>query len=154
MELTEDQQRIRSTARRFAEQEIAPHAAEWDRTGEVPRELYRRMADVGLMGMVIDPRWGGAGTDFVSYALAIEEVAAADGGISNVMAANNSPVAAAIQQHGTDRQRRDYLQRLTGGEWIGCIHLTEPHRPPTPPRSPRGPSATATSTSSPGTSPS
>ncbi len=127
MQLTDDQQRIRTTARTFAEREIAPHAAEWDRTGDVPRELYTRMAAVGLMGMMIDPKWGGGGTDFVSYALAMEEVAAADGGISNVMAANNSPVAAAIQQHGTDEQRRDLLPRLTSGEWIGCIHLTEPH---------------------------
>ena len=127
MQLTDDQQRIRATARSFAEQEIAPNAATWDRTGEVPRDLYRRMADVGLMGMMIDPRWGGAGTDFVSYALAIEEISAADGGISNIMAANNSPVATALQEHGTDQQRADYLERLTCGDWIGCIQLTEPH---------------------------
>ncbi len=127
MELTEDQERVRATARRFAEAEIAPHAAGWDRTGAVPRDLYRRMAAVGLMGVTIDPRWGGAGLDFVSYAVAMEEISAADGGIANVMAANNSPVAVAIQQLGTDRQRAEYLTRLTSGEWIGCIHLTEPH---------------------------
>jgi alkylation response protein AidB-like acyl-CoA dehydrogenase len=85
------------------------------------------MADVGLMGMMVQPRWGGAGTDFVSYVLAIEELAAADGGISNVMAANNSPVAVALEEHGTEQQRNDYLRRLTSGEWIGCIQLTEPH---------------------------
>ncbi|MDH3682102.1 MAG: acyl-CoA dehydrogenase family protein [Acidimicrobiia bacterium] len=127
MQLTNDQQKIKAVARRFAEREIAPHAAEWDRTGDVPRDLYRRMADVGLMGMMIDRRWGGAGLDFVSYAVAMEEISAADGGISNVMAANNSPVAVAIQQDGTDRQKAQYLTKLTAGEWIGCIHLTEPH---------------------------
>jgi alkylation response protein AidB-like acyl-CoA dehydrogenase len=125
--LTEDQEGIRDTARAFARAEIAPSVAAWERSGGPPRELYRRMADVGLMGMMIDPAWGGAGTDFTSYALAIEEVSAADGGISNVMAANNSPVAVAIERYGTDQQKRDYLTRLTSGEWIGSIHLTEPH---------------------------
>ena len=85
------------------------------------------MAEVGLMGVTIDPAYGGAGADFVSYALALEEISAADGGLSNMMAANNSPVAAAIQEHGTDRQKTEYLTKLTSGEWIGCFHLTEPH---------------------------
>ena len=79
------------------------------------------------MGVTIDPAYGGAGADFVSYALALEEISAADGGLSNMMAANNSPVAAAIQEHGTDRQKTEYLTKLTSGEWIGCFHLTEPH---------------------------
>ena len=127
MQLTDEQEQIREVARSFARREIAPFAAEWDRAGGAPRELYRKMADVGLMGVMIDPRWGGAGADFVSYALAIEEISAADGGISNMMAANNSPVAMAIQQSGTDQQRRDYLTKLTSGEWLGSIHLTEPH---------------------------
>ncbi len=127
MLLTPEQEAIRATARDFATAEIAPHAADWDRSGMVPRELYRKMADVGLMGMMVDQRWGGAGVDFTSYALAMEEISAADGGISNVMAANNSPVGAAIERSGTDQHKRDYLTRLTSGEWIGSIHLTEPH---------------------------
>lgn len=125
--LTDEQQAIRSTARSFAQREIAPHAAEWDRTGAVPRDLYRKMADVGLMGVMVGPKWGGAGADFTSYALAVEEISAADGGISNMMAANNSPVAAAIEKLGTEHHKRDYLTKLTSGEWIGSIHLTEPH---------------------------
>ena len=125
--LSEDQERIRDTARSFARAEIAPHAAAWERDGGPPRDLYRRMADVGLMGMMIDPAWGGSGADFTSYALAIEEVSAADGGISNVMAANNSPVAVAIERHGTEQHKAEYLTKLTAGEWIGSIHLTEPH---------------------------
>ncbi|MFT7598333.1 MAG: butyryl-CoA dehydrogenase [Acidimicrobiales bacterium] len=127
MLLTEQQEQIRDVARSFARKEIAPSAAEWDRTGDVPRQLYRSMANVGLMGMMVDPTWGGAGLDFTSYALAIEEVSAADGGISNVMAANNSPVAVAVEKLGTEQQKRDYLTKLTSGEWIGSIHLTEPH---------------------------
>ena len=127
MLLTEQQEQIRDVARSFARKEIAPSAAEWDRTGDVPRQLYRSMANVGLMGMMVDPTWGGAGLDFTSYALAIEEISAADGGISNVMAANNSPVAVAVEKLGTEQQKRDYLTKLTSGEWIGSIHLTEPH---------------------------
>lgn len=127
MQLTDDQARIRDTARSFARREIVPFAAEWDRAEGAPRELYTRMAGVGLMGMMIDPRWGGAGTDFVSYVVAMEEISAADGGIANVMAANNSPVAVAIEKLGTDRHKQEYLTKLCSGEWIGCIHLTEPH---------------------------
>ena len=118
---------MRATARSFAEHEIAPFAAEWDRTGGAPRDLYRRMAAIGLMGVMVAPEWGGAGADFTSYALAIEEISAADGGVCNMMAANNSPVAAAIEQLGTEQQKRDYLTKLTSGEWLGSIHLTEPH---------------------------
>ena len=125
--ISEEQQAIRATARSFAEREIAPHVAEWDRDGGAPRDLYRRMATVGLMGVMVAPEWGGAGADFTSYALAIEEISAADGGISNMMAANNSPVAAAIEQLGTEQHKREYLTKLTSGEWLGSIHLTEPH---------------------------
>ncbi len=127
MQLTAEQQEIRDVARTFAQREIAPYAAEWDRAGGAPRDLYRRMAEVGLMGVMIEPRWGGSGAEFVSYALAMEEISAADGGISNMMAANNSPVAMAIQQSGTDQHKSDYLTKLTSGEWLGCFHLTEPH---------------------------
>ncbi|MGB5759048.1 MAG: acyl-CoA dehydrogenase family protein [Acidimicrobiales bacterium] len=124
---TDDKEVIRATARDFARREVAPSAAEWDRTERVPRELFTKMAEVGLMGMMIDPRWGGSGVDFTAYALAMEEMSAADGGIANVMAANNSPVAMAIQQVGSEEQKRRYLTKLTSGEWIGSFHLTEPH---------------------------
>ncbi len=127
MSLTDEQCQVRDTARAFARKEIGPFAAEWDRNGGAPREIYRAMAAIGLMGVTIDPRYGGAGADFVSYALAIEEIAAADGGVSNVMAANNSPVGVALQSLGTDWQKENYLTKLTSGDWIGCIQLTEPH---------------------------
>ena len=127
MLLTTEQKDIQATARAFAEKEIAPHARAWEEAGGAPRALYEKMASVGLMGVMIDQRYGGAGADFVSYALALEEISAADGGISNMMAANNSPVALAIETHGTDRHKHEYLTKLTSGEWMGCIHLTEPH---------------------------
>jgi alkylation response protein AidB-like acyl-CoA dehydrogenase len=127
MELSETQRHIRATARAFAEQEIAPFAQEWDQAEGAPREVLTRMAEIGLMGVCVEPRYGGAGADFVAYALAVEEISAADGGLSNMMAANNSPVAAALQDHGSDWQKENYLTRLCSGEWVGCIHLTEPH---------------------------
>ncbi|MFT4581443.1 MAG: butyryl-CoA dehydrogenase [Gammaproteobacteria bacterium] len=125
--LSDEQRQVRDAARKFAGTEIAPYAAQWDRDHGAPREIYRRMAAIGLMGVTIDPVYGGAGADFVSYALAIEEISAADGGISNVMAANNSPVGVALQNLGTDWQKQNYLAKLTSGQWIGCIQLTEPH---------------------------
>jgi hypothetical protein len=127
MLLTDTQRQIKATARAFAAREIAPFAAEWDRAESAPRSVLVKMADAGLMGVTIDPAYGGAGADFVSYVLAIEEISAADGGLSNMMAANNSPVAAAIAEHGSRRQKEQYLTRLTSGEWVGCFHLTEPH---------------------------
>ncbi len=127
MLLTEEQRAVRDTARAFAQREIAPHAAAWERDGGAPRDLYRRMGEVGLMGVCIPPEHGGAGADFVSYVLAMEEVAAADCGVANMMAANNSPVAAAIARHGTPAQKDACLAKLARGEFIGAILLTEPH---------------------------
>ncbi len=127
MLLTEEQRAVRETARAFAQAEIAPHAAAWERDGGAPRDLYRRMGEIGLMGVCVTPEYGGAGADFVSYVLAMEEVAAADCGVANVMAANNSPVAAAIQKHGTPAQKDVWLPKVARGECIGAILLTEPH---------------------------
>ena len=127
MLLTEEQCAVRDAARAFAQGEIAPHAAAWEREGGAPRDLYRRMGEVGLMGVCIASEHGGAGADFVSYVLAMEEVAAADCGVANMMAANNSPVAAAITKHGTAAQKDDWLPKLASGESIGAILLTEPH---------------------------
>ena len=127
MLLTGEQCAIRDAARVFAASEIAPHAAAWERDGGAPRELYRRMGDVGLMGVCVPPEHGGAGADFVSYVIAMEEVAAADCGIANMMAANNSPVAAAVIKHGSPAQKEAYLAKLARGEYLGAILLTEPH---------------------------
>ncbi|MFQ3329100.1 MAG: butyryl-CoA dehydrogenase, partial [Candidatus Poriferisodalaceae bacterium] len=127
MLLTEDQKKIRLNARNFAKKEISPYIRAWEKAGSAPRELYRKMGTVGLMGMTISQEYGGSGLDFVSYVLAVEEISAADGGISNMMSANNSPVAVAIEKFGTETQKQKLLPFLTSGEWLGCIHLTEPH---------------------------
>ena len=127
MLLTEEHRAVRDTARAFAQGEIAPHAAAWERDGGAPRDLYRRMGEIGLMGVCVAADQGGSGADFVSYVLAMEEVAAADCGVANMMAANNSPVAAALAKHGTPHQKEAYLAKVARGELIGAILLTEPH---------------------------
>lgn len=127
MQLSREQIQVRDTTRRFAQSEMQPFISEWESRQETPRELFQKMADIGLMGMTVDSEYGGGKLDYVCYALAIEELAAVDGGISNVMAANNSPVAVALNTHGTLNQKENYLTRITSGEWLGSIHLTEPH---------------------------
>ncbi|MEM7408509.1 MAG: acyl-CoA dehydrogenase family protein [Pseudomonadota bacterium] len=127
MQLTETQIQIRDLARRFADTEVAPYVHDWEQGDGVPRPVLQRMGELGLMGVCVDPAFGGSGADFIAYILAMEEISAADGGLSNLMAANNSPVAAALDQSGSDWQKRNYLTKLCSGEWIGSIHLTEPH---------------------------
>lgn len=123
MQLSEAQRQIQATARAFAEREIAPFAAEWDRAEGAPREVLWKMAQAGLMGVTIDPAHGGAGADFVSYVLAIEEIAAADGGLSNMMAANNSPVGTALAEHGSERQKTEYL---SSADLAMIVAVTDP----------------------------
>jgi butyryl-CoA dehydrogenase len=126
MLFTDEQEGIREAARAFAQAEITPHAAEWDRTCTVPVHLLRAMGRLGLMGMCIDPAWGGAGADFVSYALATEEIAAGDCGLCNMMCVNNSPNCAALQDHGTPAQKERFLRPLASGEESSAFLLTEP----------------------------
>ena len=126
MNLTEQQRMIKETARRFAQTELVPHLKEFDAHG-VSENLLKKMGQAGLMGICIDSEWGGAGADFVSYVLAMEEISAADGGISNLMAANNSPVLAALNDHGTQEQKERFFPALTSGEMIGCFALPAPH---------------------------
>ena len=126
MTLNEQQRMIQETARRFAQTEIVPHLKEFEAHG-VSEKLIQKLGQAGLMGICIDPEWGGAGADFVSYVLAMEEISAADGGIANLMAANNSPVLAALNDHGTQAQKERFFPGLTSGEMIGCFALTEPH---------------------------
>ena len=124
---TELQLQIRDAARAFAQREIAPRAAAWDRTRTVPLEVLRAMGPLGFMGMCVSPEWGGAGADFVSYALAVEEIAAADCGLCNMMCVNNSPNCAALEEHGTAKQKERFLKPLASGAQSSAFLLTEPH---------------------------
>lgn len=126
MILSEEQTMIRDMARDFARREIAPHAVQWEEAGAVPLEVLRRMGALGLMGMTVSEDWGGAGADYVSYALALMEIAGGDGGLSTIMSVNNSPVCAAVAGAGTKVQKERWLRPLATGETIGAFCLTEP----------------------------
>ncbi|MEE9300070.1 MAG: acyl-CoA dehydrogenase [Alphaproteobacteria bacterium] len=124
--LTEEQVMIRDTARAFAQGELKPHSAEWDRSGAFPAEAIRALGRLGLMGMLVPEEYGGAGADFVSYSLAMEEIAAGDASCSTVMTVNNSLVCTAILNFGTDEQKERYLRPLAKGDFHGAFALTEP----------------------------
>ncbi len=124
--LTEDQTLIRNSARAFAQEKLKPGAGERDRSGEPPLALLREMGALGFMGMTVSPEWGGAGADYVSYALAMEEIAAGDGAVSTIMSVNNAPDCLAIERFGTAEQKEQWLKPLAKGELIGAFALTEP----------------------------
>jgi len=121
-----DQIMIRDMARSFAAERLAPFAAEWDREHRFPAEALREMGALGLLGMLVPPRWDGAGADHVAYALALEEIAAGDGATSTIMSVQNSVVCLPIYRFGTDEQRERFLRPLARGEAIGAFCLTEP----------------------------
>ena len=126
MMLTEEQTMIRDMARAFAQEQLAPHAADWDRSHTFPHDAVRQMGELGLLGMVIPEAWGGAGADYVSFALAIEEVAAGDGACSTIMAVHNSVACMPIFRFGSDAQKERYLKPMAKGELLGAFCLTEP----------------------------
>ncbi len=126
MQLSEEQRMVQDMARSFSEGQIKPNAAIWEKSGEIPADFLREMGALGLMGMTVPEEWDGAETDYVSYALALIEIAAGDGGLSTLMSVNNAPVCAAILQNGTDAQKERFLKPLAKGEMIGAFCLTEP----------------------------
>lgn len=126
MILTDDQTMIRDMARRFAQERLAPNAAAFEEAGELPRALLTEMGELGFLGMSIPEAYGGAQGDYVSYALALMEIAAGDGATSTVMSVHNSPVAAAIVAMGSDAQKDRWLPRMASGACIGAFCLTEP----------------------------
>ncbi len=126
MILTEEQEEIRSTAREFARAELAPHSAAWERDAAFPREALKAMGRLGFMGMTVPPEWGGAGADYVAYALALEEIAAGDGAVSTIMSGHNSVGCMPILEYGTSAQKERYLRPLARGEKLCAFCLTEP----------------------------
>jgi butyryl-CoA dehydrogenase len=126
LELTPEQRMIRDTARTFAAAEIAPVAARIDREHRFPREIIAKLAELGMMGVAVPQRWGGAGMDCVSYALALEEVSRACASTGVIMSVQNSLVCDPILAFGTDAQRARWLPPLATGKAIGCFALSEP----------------------------
>jgi alkylation response protein AidB-like acyl-CoA dehydrogenase len=125
-ELTDDQREIQALAREFARAEIEPHAAEWDREHRFPRELFTKLAELGLMGACVPEEYGGAGADFLSYILVLEELSRADAGVGVTVAVHTSAVTLPILTFGTDEQRSRFVPPLARGEVLGAFALTEP----------------------------
>ena len=117
---------IRDAARDFARAALAPYSAEWERSATFPREALRAMGRLGFLGMTVPPEWGGAGADYVAYALALEEIAAGDGATSTIMSGHNSVGCMPILEYGTAEQKERYLRPLARGEKLCAFCLTEP----------------------------
>ena len=127
MLLTPDQEMIREAVRAFAQEELWPHAARWDREHLFPREAHQGLAALGAYGVCVPEEFGGAGLDYVSLALVLEEIAAGDGGTSTAISVNNCPVAAILMRYGNSAQKKTWLTPLARGEMLGAFCLTEPH---------------------------
>jgi len=125
-ELSEEQRMIRDTARDFAAREVAPKAAELDKTGRWPQEIVAKMAELGLLGVAIPQEYGGAGMDALSYALAMEEVSAACASCGVIMSVNNSLFCDPLYKFGTEEQKKRVLTPVARGDKLGCFGLTEP----------------------------
>ncbi|HEY8628686.1 MAG TPA: acyl-CoA dehydrogenase family protein [Gaiellaceae bacterium] len=124
-ELSADQREIQALARDFAREQIEPNAAEWDREHHFPRAVFAQLAELGLMGVCIPEEYGGAGADFLSYILVLEEISRADAGVGVTVAVHTSAVTLPILTFGTDEQRSRFVPPLARGEAIGAFALTE-----------------------------
>ena len=126
MLLTEEQNQARDIARKFAQVSLAPHSAEWDSQAIFPRAALRELGNLGFMGMTVPTEWDGAGTDFVAYAVSLEEIAAGDGAISTIMSGHNSVGCMPLVAYGTPEQKEKYLRPMARGEMLSAFCLTEP----------------------------
>src|SRR5579864_8975604 len=124
--LNEEQIAIRDTCREFAQQEIKPRAEEMDRTGQFPYDLVRKMGELGLLGLPFPEEYGGAGADFLSYCLAIEEIARGDTSVGITMEAHTSLGATPFYLYGSEEQKQQYLPQLASGQELWAFGLTEP----------------------------
>jgi len=127
MILTSEQEMIRDAMRAFAQERLAPFAADWDRNHTFPAEALKELAELGAMGMVVPEEWGGAGMDYMSLVLTLEEIAAGDGATSTIVSVQNSLACGIPNKYGTDAQKEEWLKPLARGEKLGCFCLTEPH---------------------------
>ena len=125
-QLTEEHLMIQQAARDFAQNELLPGVIERDEKQEFPREQVKKMGELGFMGMMVDPKYGGSGLDTISYVLAMEEISKIDASCSVIMSVNNSLVCWGLEKYGTEEQKEKYLKPLASGEIIGAFCLSEP----------------------------
>ena len=127
MILTEEHQMIRDALRTFSQERLAPNAARWDKEHYFPKEELKELAALGAFGVAVPEHLGGAGLDYVSLALVLEEIAAGDGGTSTIISVNNCPVCSIAMMYANDAQKEQWLRPLAQGEMLGAFALTEPH---------------------------
>jgi hypothetical protein len=127
MLLTADQEMIRDAVRSFAQEQLWPHAARWDKEHHFPREAHRGLAALGAYGICVPEEFGGSDLDYVTLALVLEEIAAGDGGTSTAISVTNCPVNAILMRYGNAAQKKRWLTPLARGEMLGVFCLTEPH---------------------------
>lgn len=125
-DLTEEQKMIQDTIHKFADEEIVPVAADYDKKGEFPRDIFNKLAGLGFMGTPIPEEYGGAGFDYISHAIVAEEIGRADSSMRGTYSVQVSLVELPILKFASEEQRKKYLPKLASGEWIGCFGLTEP----------------------------
>ena len=124
--LSEEQILVRDAAREFAQTELLPGVIERDELQKFPDNLVKKMAELGFMGIMVDPKYGGSGMDTLSYGLVMEELSKVDASASVIVSVNNSLVCFGLEAYGTEKQKQKYLTKLAAGEWIGAFCLSEP----------------------------
>ena len=127
MLLNQDQEMIRDAMRDFVHEQITPHAARWDKEHHFPKDVHQGLAALGAYGICVPEELGGAGMDYLSLALVLEEIAAGDGGTSTVISVTNCPVNAILMKYGNAQQQEFWLRPLAQGKMLGAFCLTEPH---------------------------
>jgi hypothetical protein len=127
MILSEEHQMIRDALRSFSQERLAPNAARWDREHHFPKQELQELAQLGAFGVAVPEQYGGAGLDYVSLALVLEEIAAGDGGTSTIISVNNCPVCSIAMMYANEAQKEKWLRPLAQGEMLGAFALTEPH---------------------------
>jgi hypothetical protein len=124
--LTDEQRMVRDMARDFSRAELAPHAAQWEKDGWIPDAVIAKMGELGLLGMLVPEQWGGTESDYIAYALAVEEIAAGCASTATLMSVQNGLGCGSILAWGTDAQKKAWLPDLAAGRKIACFCLTEP----------------------------
>ncbi|MEW6164942.1 MAG: acyl-CoA dehydrogenase family protein [Pseudomonadota bacterium] len=127
MILTEEHQMIRDALRSYAQERLAPNAARWDKEHYFPKDELKELAGLGAFGVAVPEQYGGAGLDYVSLALVLEEIAAGDGGTSTIISVNNCPVCSIAMMYASEEQKQQWLAPLARGDILGAFALTEPH---------------------------
>ncbi|NMM11587.1 MAG: acyl-CoA dehydrogenase [Polaromonas sp.] len=127
MVLNQEQEQVRDAVRAFAQEELWPHAARWDKEHYFPKEAHQGLAALGAYGICVPEEFGGANLDYVTLALVLEEIAAGDGGTSTAISVTNCPVNAILMRYGNQAQKKQWLTPLAQGQMLGAFCLTEPH---------------------------